>query len=97
TAGTPGTAVLAIQGVSSGTAVPVSLSATANVAEQNGSAYPNKSNFQSGAASATGTTQTTVIASPGSNKLYITDVQIGRTDAGTTAISVSLNDTATTV
>jgi hypothetical protein len=61
-----------------------------------GTQYGNQANWVSGSASATSTTQTTVIAAPGSNKLYITGLQIGRTDAGTTAISVLLNDTAST-
>jgi hypothetical protein len=58
--------------------------------------YGVQANWVSGSASATSTAQTTVIAAPSANNLYITSLQIGRTDAGTTAISVALNDSATT-
>ena len=57
-----------------------------------------KGNFVSGAGSATGTGATTIIASPGANlRIYVTGVQCGRTDAGTTGIFVTLNDTSSTV
>ncbi len=51
----------------------------------------------SGAASATGTGATEIIAAPATLKLYITAVQCGRDDAGTTAIRVTFNDSAATV
>lgn len=51
-----------------------------------------------GHASSTGTGATTVIAAQGSGvKIYVTGIQIGRTDAGTAALTVTLNDTATSV
>jgi hypothetical protein len=55
-------------------------------------------NLVSGSASATGTSQTTVIAAPSGTRVnYITAVQCGRTDAGTSAVYVTLNDNASTV
>lgn len=51
-----------------------------------------------GAASTTGTGATTVIASQGVGvKIYVTSLQVTRSDAGSTAITVSLNDTSTSV
>jgi hypothetical protein len=55
-------------------------------------------NLVSGSASATGTSQTTIIAAPSGTRVnYITAAQCGRSDAGTTAIYVTLNDNALTV
>lgn len=55
-------------------------------------------NFVSGSGNATSTGATTIIASPGSNlRLYVTGVQCGRTDAGTSAIFVTLNDDKSTI
>lgn len=62
-----------------------------------GSNYGNQANFVSGTGAATGTGATTIIVAPSSNKLYITGVQCGRDDAGTTAIHVTLNDAASTI
>lgn len=60
--------------------------------------YANPENFVSGKASSTGTGATTVIAAQGASvKLYITSLQVGRNDAGTTAIFITLNDSASTV
>jgi hypothetical protein len=57
-----------------------------------------KGNFVSGSGSATGTGATTIIAAPSTGlRIYVTAVQCGRTDAGTTAIYVTLNDTSSTV
>lgn len=56
------------------------------------------SNLVSGSASATGTGATTLISAPSATRrLYVTDVECGRSDAGTTASRVTLNDDATTV
>lgn len=52
--------------------------------------------YQRGGASTTLASLTTIMPAPAANKLYITGVQCGRTDAGTTAISVALDDGATT-
>lgn len=62
-----------------------------------GSNYGNQANFVSGSGSTTGGTATTVIAAPHSGRLYITGVNIGRTDAGTTASRVTFNDLGATV
>lgn len=56
----------------------------------------------SGAASATGTAATQIIAAPSTGAamptaLFITGVQCGRTDAGTTATFVTFNDTNATI
>jgi hypothetical protein len=57
-----------------------------------------KGNFVSGSASATDGNAHTIIAAPtGSMRIYVTGVQCGRTDAGTTASRVTLNDDASTV
>lgn len=59
---------------------------------------PRMGNLVSGSGNATTTAQTTIIAAPTTTRrLYISSVECGRTDAGTTAISVSFNDDATTV
>lgn len=53
--------------------------------------------FVTGAASATGTGATTIISAGAAGiKNYITSVQCGRDDAGTTAIRVTFNDAAST-
>jgi hypothetical protein len=55
-------------------------------------------NIVSGSASATGTAATSLIAAPAQNRrLCISSLQCGRTDAGTSAIRVTLNDDGTTV
>jgi hypothetical protein len=75
----------------------VSAAGAVSVAEQNGSAYPDKANFVSGAASATDTAAHTIIAAPGAGiKIYVTGVQCSRDDAGTAAMRVTLNDGAST-
>jgi hypothetical protein len=59
---------------------------------------PPTSNLVSGSGNATTTAQTTIIAAPtGTRRLYIRSVECGRSDAGTTAISVSFNDDGSTV
>jgi hypothetical protein len=56
------------------------------------------SNLVSGSGNATTTGQTTIIPAPnGTRRLYIRSIECGRTDAGTTAISVSFNDDASSV
>jgi hypothetical protein len=55
-------------------------------------------NVVSGAGNATGTGATTIIAAPtATRRIYVTAVQCGRTDAGSTGIFVTLNDNASTV
>jgi hypothetical protein len=55
-------------------------------------------NLVSGSASATGTSQTTIIAAPSGTRVnYITAVQCGRSDTGTSAIFVTFNDDAATI
>jgi hypothetical protein len=55
-------------------------------------------NFVFGSGNATNTAATTIIASPGASlRIYVTGVQCGRTDAGTTAIFVTLNDDKSTI
>ena len=55
-------------------------------------------NFVFGSGNATNTASTTIIASPGASlRIYVTGVQCGRTDAGTSAIFVTLNDVKSTV
>jgi len=55
-------------------------------------------NLVSGSGNATNTAATTIIASPGSNlRIYVTGVQCGRNDTGTTAIRVTLNDDKSSV
>jgi hypothetical protein len=59
---------------------------------------PYISSLVSGSGSSTGTGATTIISAPASNRrIYVTSAQCGRTDAGTTAVFVTLNDDATTV
>lgn len=64
------------------------------VGKQIVSPYANREVMVRGAASTTGTGATTVIAASGSASLktYVTDIECGRTDAGTTPITVTLND-----
>jgi hypothetical protein len=58
---------------------------------------PPISNLVSGSGSATGTGATTIITAPSNTRrIYVTSVQCGRTDAGTAAIRVTLNDNAST-
>jgi hypothetical protein len=56
-------------------------------------------NLVSGSGNATGTGVTTIITAPTITgyRLYIRSVQCGRTDAGTTASRVTLNDDGSTV
>lgn len=62
------------------------------------SPYAVRESMVRGSASATGTGATTLIAAGGSNvKTYVTDVECGRNDAGTTAIFVTLSDAASTI
>jgi hypothetical protein len=62
------------------------------------SPYANRENMVRGSATATNTSATTIIAASGSGvKTYITDIECGRSDAGTSAIIVTLNDSASTV
>lgn len=110
TAGTPSANVVSIQGVSSGTNLPVSQATAANLnatvvgtgtfaaqtTPQGGSNQANVANFVSGAANTTGSSITTIITAPGSGKLYITGAQCFRTDAGTTTAFVTFNDAAGT-
>jgi hypothetical protein len=59
---------------------------------------PPTSNLVSGSGNATTTAQTTIIAAPpGTRRLYIRSIECGRTDAGTTAISVVFSDDALSV
>jgi hypothetical protein len=59
---------------------------------------PYLSNLVTGAGSATGTGATAIIAAVSTaRRIYVTAAQCGRTDAGTTAIHVTLNDDASTV
>jgi hypothetical protein len=63
------------------------------------SPYANRELMVRGANSTTGTAATafTGISAPGASiKVYLTDVNCGRSDAGTTAIVVTLNDTSST-
>jgi hypothetical protein len=63
-----------------------------------GAQQQRTSNLVSGSASAMGTGATTIIAAPsGPRRLYISSVACGRTDAGTSAISVTFNDDVSTV
>jgi hypothetical protein len=63
------------------------------------SPYANRENYKSGASSGTTTGAITIFPASGSASLkeYITDVECGRTDAGTTAIYVTLNDGSSTI
>jgi hypothetical protein len=54
-------------------------------------------NVVSGSGSATGTGATTIIKAPNTGRLYVTGTQCFRTDAGTSAVYVTLNDAASTV
>ena len=51
----------------------------------------------SGTGSATNTAATTIIAAPSEGCINVASLQLGRTDAGTTPITVTLNDSAGTV
>ena len=63
------------------------------------SPYANRENYTRGAGSSTSTAAITILPASGSASLkeYATAVQCGRTDAGTSAIYVTLNDSASTV
>jgi hypothetical protein len=55
-------------------------------------------NLVSGAGSSTGTAATQIIAAPSATRrIYITVIECGRNDAGTSAIRATLNDNAGTV
>lgn len=58
---------------------------------------PSYSQSVTGAASATTTAATTLIAAPSMGAICVTSLQLGRTDAGAAAITVALNDPAATV
>ena len=64
------------------------------VGKQIVSPYANREVMVRGSASTTGTGATTIIAASGSASLktYVTDIECGRTDAGTTAITATFND-----
>lgn len=78
-----------IAGAAPGTVASPSANVLAT-SDLTGSNYENKANFVSGSASVNNTTQTTIIAAPGSNKLYITDVQCF--NSGATTSTITLND-----
>jgi hypothetical protein len=62
------------------------------------SPYANRENYARGSASSTGTTATTLLAAAGSGiKNYVTDIECGRTDTGTSAIYVTFSDSASTI
>lgn len=62
------------------------------------SPYANRENYVQGSATSTSTGAITVIASAGTGlKNYITSVQLGRSDAGTTPVTITFNDSASTV
>jgi hypothetical protein len=59
---------------------------------------PPTSNLVSGNGSATGTGATTIIAAPtATRRIYVTGAHCARSDAGTTAIFVTFNDTSSTI
>lgn len=61
------------------------------------SPYANKENWISGTTTSTDTAAHTIIASPGGSlKNYVTSMQVFRTDAGTTLVFGTLNDSAST-
>jgi hypothetical protein len=59
--------------------------------------YAAKQEYVSGSATSTNTAAHTIISAPGSLKNWITSIQCGRDDGGTTAIHVTFNDTNSTV
>ena len=63
------------------------------------SPYANRENMARGTAAKTDTSAGTILSASGSASLkeYLTDIQCGRTDAGTTAIYVTLNDGASSI
>ena len=62
------------------------------------SPFANRENMVRGSASETGTSAGTLLAGAGGSlKNYVTDVECGRTDAGTTAIYVTFSDAASTI
>jgi hypothetical protein len=67
---------------------------------EHASSQQSISNLVSGSGSGTDTAAHTIIAtptSPSARRIYVSSVQCFRTDAGTTAIRVTLNDDASTV
>jgi hypothetical protein len=85
----------------------VTNSPTVNLGNLNGAAtaanqvvesnYGNQANWVSGSGNVATATQAQIIAAPASNKLYVTNAQCFRTDAGTTMAYVTFNDAAGTV
>lgn len=62
------------------------------------SAQTPKGNYVFGTGSGTDTAAHTIISSPGTSlRIYVTGVQCARTDAGTTAIFLTLNDDKSSV
>lgn len=117
TAGSSSTDVLSVQGIASGTAMPVSAAAlplpsgASTAAKQPAlgvagtpsadilTVQAATSNMLRGANSATNTSATTVTgmgAQGAGVKIYVTGVQVFRTDAGATMSYVTLNDGAST-
>ena len=60
------------------------------------SPYANRELMVRATASTVGSTAVTLIAAISSAKIYVTDIECGRIDAGTTAAFLTLNDSATT-
>jgi hypothetical protein len=60
------------------------------------SPFANRENYVRGSTSTAGTTATQLIAAQGSNEIYVTGVQCFRTDAGTTMVYVTLDDSVST-
>jgi hypothetical protein len=59
---------------------------------------PQTGNLVSGSGNTTNNSATTIIAAPtATRRIYVTSVECGRTDAGTSAIFVTLNDTSSTI
>lgn len=62
------------------------------------SPYANRELYLRGTATTTGTGATTLIAAQGASvKIYVTGLECGRTDTGATALTVTLNDSASSV
>ena len=57
---------------------------------------PSHSQLVTGAGSATTTAATILIAQPSGGAICVSSLQLGRTDAGASALVVTLNDTANT-
>jgi hypothetical protein len=61
------------------------------------SPYANRENMVRGSNTSTGTSAVTILSAGGASvKTYVTDVECGRTDAGTSPILVTFNDSAST-